>query len=233
MQVRVQMPGLTPAQTLSFIQPLVGKLNALGIPLVPSIPTTVVYSSQTGATGGGVGNGRFASRIYPRAAYTNPTLFAKSMAAARATVEDGYVFHGLNFAPTLKAAGNPSGNSLPGVNPVWRTAVMHADIFDPTNMANITPSEFAVVKARLDRHMDAIRGATPGGGAYFNEADGQEPDWQRAFFGANYNRLLGIKKRVDPWQVFWSPTTPGSEGWEVRDGTEIPTQNGRLCRVGA
>jgi hypothetical protein len=78
------------------------------------------------------------------------------------------------MAPTLQAAGFPGRT---GVNPVWRDAVMHADVFDTVNMANITPEQFAAAKARLDRHMDALRAATPGGGAYFNEADLLSPDW--------------------------------------------------------
>ncbi|KAK0634225.1 hypothetical protein B0T14DRAFT_542935 [Immersiella caudata] len=230
MQVRVQMPGLTPAETITFIQPLITSLNSLGIPLSNITPTTQIYSLQTGAIGGALGNGRFASRIFPRRAYTDPTLFAAAMTAARATVEDGYVFHGLNMAPTLRVAGFPAPA---GVNPVWRDSVMHADVFDSTNMAGISDDAFRAAKRRLERHMDALRKATPGGGAYFNEADVQEPEWQDAFFGSNYGKLVSIKKKWDPEAVFWAPTTPGSEAWSVEgvDAEGIQTQNGRLCRV--
>jgi len=228
MQVQVQMPGLTPNQTTTFVQPLLRTLNGLGIPVSIDTPTTRVYSRATGALGGGGGNSRFASRIFPRAAYVNPRLFAAAMAAARAMVEDGYVFHGLNMAPTLKVAGFPAPA---GLNPVWRDSVMHADVFDSTNLANITVAQFRAAKARLDGHMDALRAATPGGGTYFNEADLLEPDWQNAFFGSNYNKLAQIKKVWDPWHVFWAPTTPGSEAYAVRTPNEIPSQNGRLCRV--
>lgn len=230
MQVRVQMPGLTPSETVTFIEPLVATLNSLGIPMANITPTTQIYSLQTGAIGGGPGNGRFASRIFPRKAYTDPTLFAAAMAAARASVEDGYVFHGLNMAPTLKVAGYPAPA---GVNPVWRDSVMHADVFDSTNMAGISDEAFRAAKRRLDGHMDALRKATPGGGAYFNEADVQEPNWQEAFFGSNYDKLVQIKKKWDAQGVFWAPTTPGSEAWKVEgvDPEGIQTQNGRLCRA--
>lgn len=228
MQARVQMPGKTPTQAAEFVEPLLKTLNDLGIPVAIDTPTTQVYSAQTGGTGGGPGNGRFASRLFPRAAYEDPTLFAAAMAAVRAAVEDGYTFHGLNMAPTLQAAGFPGPT---GVNPVWRDAVMHADVFDTVNMANITSRQFAAAKARLDRHMDALRAATPGGGAYINEADLSEPNWQSAFFGRNYEDLVKVKQARDPKQVFWAPTTPGSEGWAVQGQSEIPTQNGRLCRA--
>lgn len=224
------MPGLTPAETTAFVQPLLQQLNELGIPAAVATPNTFVYSSQKGNTWS-PGNPRFASRLFPRAAYEDPKLFAATMAAARAMVEDGYTFHGLNMAPTLRVAGAPSTASPPGVNPVWRDAVMHADVFETTDMSTITPSAFADVRARMRRHMDALRAATPGGGAYLNEADLLEPDWQTAFFGSNYPELLRIKRARDPWQLFWAPATVGSEGWAVQTPTDIPTQNGRLCRV--
>ncbi|KAK4245562.1 hypothetical protein C7999DRAFT_34050 [Corynascus novoguineensis] len=231
MQVQVQMPGLTPAETADFVQPLLRTLNTLGIPVAIATPTTRVYSSQAGSTGGAPGNGYFASRLFPRAVFENATLFSAAMSAARATVEAGYVFHGLNMAPTLRAAGHPTARA--GVNPVWREAVMHADVFTGVNMGTLTPAEGREAQRRLDGYMTALRAATPGGGAYFNEADVLEPDWQRSFFGSNYGALAWVKRSRDPWHVFWSPTTPGSEAWAVEKapGDELPTQNGRLCRV--
>ena len=47
-----------------------------------------------------------------------------------------------------------------------------------------------------------IRDATPGAGTYSNEADYFEPDWQQAFWGTNYGRLLEIKRKVDPHNLF-------------------------------
>ncbi|MDY6995989.1 MAG: FAD-binding protein [Actinomycetota bacterium] len=56
-----------------------------------------------------------------------------------------------------------------------------------------------------------IRAATPGAGTYSNEADYFEPDWQQAFWGTNYNRLLAIKQRVDPGNLFRVHHGVGSE----------------------
>ncbi|GAB1316789.1 hypothetical protein MFIFM68171_06999 [Madurella fahalii] len=228
MQVQVQMPGMTPAKTSEFVQPLLHKLNGLGIPVAITIPTTRIYSRATGGTGGAPGNGYFASRLFPRPAYENATLFDAAMAAARATVEAGYTFHGLNMAPTLKVAGYPEPA---GVNPVWRDIVMHADVFARIDMGALTPAEAAAAQRRLNDFMEPLRAATPGGGAYFNEADVNEPNWQQSFFGSNYDKLAQIKRDRDPWHVFWAPTTPGSEAWAVQSSSEFATQNGRLCRV--
>jgi hypothetical protein len=230
MQVQVQMPGLTPDEVAAFVQPLLNTLNNLGIPVAITLPTTQVYSSQTGTRGGEPSNDYFASRLFPRSAYEDATLFAAAMDAARAAVEAGYIFHGLNTAPTLEAAGYPYPA---GVNPLWRRIAMHADVISTVDMGVLTRAEAAAAQRRLNMHMEALRAATPGGGAYFNEADILEPNWQRSFFGANYAKLARIKREWDPWHVFWAPTTPGSEAWAVqgRDEGFIPTQNGRLCRV--
>ena len=72
----------------------------------------------------------------------------------------------------------------------------------------------------------ALERATPGdGGAYQNEADFRQPNWQQTFFGESYGRLLGVKRRWDPRGLFYVLKGVGSEGWEVGEG-------GRLCRVG-
>ncbi len=228
MQVQVQMPGLTPAEVTALVDPLIRSLNKIGIPVAITTPSTTVYSSQTGSTGGAPGNGYFASRLFPRRAYEDATLFAAAMTAARAAVEAGYRFHGLNMAPTLKAAGYPSPA---GVNPVWRDIVMHADVFASINVGAVSPSEAAAAQRRLNGVMEPLRAATPGGGSYFNEADALEPNWQTSFFGSNYDKLVRIKRERDPWHVFWAPTTPGSEEWAVQSSGGLPTQNGRLCRV--
>ena len=43
-----------------------------------------------------------------------------------------------------------------------------------------------------------LRALAPLSGAYLNENDWAEPDWQTSFFGSNFARLRDIKLRVDP-----------------------------------
>lgn len=43
--------------------------------------------------------------------------------------------------------------------------------------------------------LDAL---SPGGGAYLNEGDPWQPNWQQVFYGDNYARLRQIKKTYDP-----------------------------------
>jgi len=65
---------------------------------------------------------------------------------------------------------------------------------------------------RMNAAMKLLRDATPGAGTYSNEADYHEPDWQEAFWGSNYPRLLSIKRKYDPANFFRTHHSVGSEG---------------------
>merc|ERR1719510_1954269 len=68
-----------------------------------------------------------------------------------------------------------------------------------------------------------FRNETPEAGAYFNEGDYFEPDFQESFWGReNYNRLLKIKQQLDPNGLFYCHNCVGSEEW----------QEGGMCRKG-
>jgi FAD/FMN-containing dehydrogenase len=66
-----------------------------------------------------------------------------------------------------------------------------------------------------NRAAQVLRDVTPGSGAYQNEADVFEPQPEEAYWGKeNYEKLLAIKKRVDPKNVL---TCWGCIGWERSD----------------
>ena len=67
---------------------------------------------------------------------------------------------------------------------------------------------------------------TPNGGAYINEADFQQPNFQSVFYGPNYQNLRTIKRKYDPHDLFYAVTAVGSEDWY-----EDRSQGGRLCSV--
>lgn len=54
----------------------------------------------------------------------------------------------------------------------------------------------------VERAMAAIREATPGGASYVNEGSFFESNWREEFWGDNYARLLRIKRRYDPANLF-------------------------------
>ncbi|KAG9088950.1 hypothetical protein FS749_001732 [Ceratobasidium sp. UAMH 11750] len=75
-----------------------------------------------------------------------------------------------------------------GLNPQWRKEALIS--WNPATAWTDDTPELGKV-AGLDH------------AAYFNEADPGEPQWKKAFFGKHYDRLLKIKRQMDPKGVFW------------------------------
>jgi len=68
-------------------------------------------------------------------------------------------------------------------------------------------------KAQLEKvtiAMKYLNEATPGSGTYSNEADYFQENWQQAFWGKNYSRLLQIKEKYDPDHLFHCHHSVGS-----------------------
>jgi hypothetical protein len=63
--------------------------------------------------------------------------------------------------------------------------------------------------------MTALRACAPDTGAYVNECDYFQPNWQRAFWGPNHARLARIKRRYDPDGLFYVHHGVGSEAWSA------------------
>ncbi|KAJ8131939.1 hypothetical protein O1611_g1684 [Lasiodiplodia mahajangana] len=114
----------------------------------------------------------------------------------------------------------PRGGSISAA-PTWRKAVVHSTnghIFSPLN-----PAARAEAIAIVDNITEPLRQIAPDMGAYVNENNPYERDWQHTFWGENYERLLKIKREYDPHDVLWCAPCVGNERWEQIDY--------RLCRV--
>ncbi|KAI0403288.1 FAD binding domain-containing protein [Xylaria palmicola] len=229
----IEMPGMSATQLTAFVKPLYDRISGLGV----NVPVaSVTQASNWQDVSHGVGDtpgsgGRFASRIFPRVSFEDPTRFTATQKAIRNTVEAGYMFHGINLAPTLDVAGYPGSGSA--VNTAFRIAAMHADIFMGGTLRGLSAQGVREAHTRFNVYMDQIREATPEGGSYLNEGDIEEPEWQKAFFGGNYERLVEVKTSWDPWGLFYTPVGVGSESWTVRTEVDhgLPTQDGPLCRA--
>ncbi|KAJ7853446.1 FAD binding domain-containing protein [Mycena leptocephala] len=229
------LPGQTLEDATAFLEPFFSTMTQLGVPLTQSNTTTITsqaYNARRTGQGGPVSQIRFSSRLFPRTNWVDPALFNATVQSIRSAVEDGgYRVTGDSYAPTEEVAGFPND----AVNPAFRETLMHAVAFDsasPVKDGRVLPAKVVnAAHARLDSFIDAWRKLTPGSGAYMNEADVQEPEWQQSFFGDHYPQLLHIKRQRDPWGVFWAPTTPGSEAWEVVVPDGLPLQTGPLCRT--
>jgi FAD/FMN-containing dehydrogenase len=71
-------------------------------------------------------------------------------------------------------------------------------------------------EAAANAHVMAIFGElVPDAGSYVSESDFFLKDWQRAFWGPNYARLLAVKKSYDPDGLFTVHHGVGSEEWSA------------------
>ena len=65
----------------------------------------------------------------------------------------------------------------------------------------------------IGKAMAALRKIAPNAGAYVSESDYFQRDWQTAFWGTNYPKLLAVKHRYDPHGLFFVHHGVGSERW--------------------
>ena len=73
----------------------------------------------------------------------------------------------------------------------------------------------------IGRAMDEVRKLVPDPGSYVAESNFFNPDWQRAFWGSNYSRLLAVKDQYDPDGLFFVHHGVGSERWSADGFTKL------------
>ncbi|KAJ2915096.1 hypothetical protein MD484_g5307, partial [Candolleomyces efflorescens] len=97
----------------------------------------------------------------------------------------------------------PDAERKTSVHPAWRESMYHITVVEPWAW-NATKREMEEAYETVGKSVDGLRKLTREVGAsaaYSNEADVYEPDWESAFWGENYPRLLDIKRKYDPDQL--------------------------------
>jgi hypothetical protein len=216
----VMVAGLSPQKLDGYLKPFTDKLTANGV--------TFIYSSdqypnflaayQSMKLSWNVANDNLGGRLMPREVL-NTKQSTQAVVDAIRHVGTQSTISGVAFNP---AKGVKSADDV-AVNPYFRkvlfsivlgTELNYTDFAsNPTNQDQITNDFLPKFKA-----------LTPNGAAYLNEGDFQEADFKTTFYGSHYNKLLSIKQKYDPNDIFYAKTAVGSDLWEQR-------QDGRLCRV--
>jgi Berberine and berberine like len=131
----------------------------------------------------------------------------------------------------VRNAKIPGGSNA--VLPAWRNAYTHVVRYVTWPYLNSTAKAAATTLLR-DVYVPALKKLQTDSGAYMNEADPTNPEWENDFYGANYKRLLRIKNQWDPSGVFWCKPCVGHELWEIKnwaaDGQGVGQDVERLCR---
>ncbi|KAF2268709.1 FAD-binding domain-containing protein [Lojkania enalia] len=167
------------------------------------------------------------SRLFPRSNFASETGRNITFNVLKETVESGKVLIAFNMAPTLERAGNPDN----AINPAWRTSILHIITGIRWDVTASSTEILAARSALTNGTMQRWRDITPASGAYLNEADRMEPNWQQSFWGNKYDRLLQIKRDIDAKDLLWAVHAVGSERWSVESVDGLPNENGKLCKV--
>ncbi|RFU32605.1 hypothetical protein B7463_g3715, partial [Scytalidium lignicola] len=115
----------------------------------------------------------------------------------------------------------PRGGSN-AVLPAWRESLVHYVIgvsWTPQNETEKAQQQNLLTNT----YVKALRDLAPNTGSYVNEADANEPHFQKTFWGTNYPRLLKIKREIDPDDVLWCTPCVGNDRWHLVGND--------LCRV--
>ncbi|KAL2293009.1 hypothetical protein FJTKL_08025 [Diaporthe vaccinii] len=111
------------------------------------------------------------------------------------------------------------------VFPAWRDSMAHCVLQATWNreipyqeMVDIKKYTTSVVVPYMEEY-------TPGGHIYINEIDPlYQGDWKKYGYGANYNRLMSIKKKYDPDNLFWGHFSVGGDKFTTDSA-------GRVCKA--
>lgn len=221
----IQSPAITAynktqAELEAILKPFVEAVADLGITVEPTYTEYSSYYEHYGHYWGPlpagniqVGDSLFGGRLMPRAALPSFGKTARQLAKMGAT----YIGVGTNVSRF-------GANNANAVLPQWRSSLVQVSLTLPWSFDAPFADMVAAQNRITNEIQPVIEAATPGAGAYMNEADFQQPDFQTTFYGVNYPKLLQIKKKYDPNQVLYVKTGVGSEGWAQR-------KDGRLCRA--
>ncbi|KAF4457088.1 putative isoamyl alcohol oxidase [Fusarium austroafricanum] len=223
----LQIPAMTAynkteAEVKNILQPLADSLAKLGMKFEPTFTSFTSYYEHYdhywGPLPAGniqVGTQLFGGRLLPRNKLKDFSPTARKLA------EMGVIYIGVGLNVSNFGGDSDSDNA---VLPQWRDSIVQVSLTLPWD--NEAPFEEMVARQnRITNEIQPlIEAATPGAGAYMNEADFQERYWQKEFYGKSYVFLISHKFKYDPKGVFYSPVAPGSEFWRIEE-------DGRLCEA--
>lgn len=210
----------TANEVKNILAPFIAKLDAKGVSYTATYSEFDTYYEHFEKYFGPlplgniqVGIAQYGTRLIPR------TVVKNILSTWRAVVEKGVTWIGVGT--NVKAFGSQQTTS---VHPAWRDAIVHATLTLPWSFTAPWSDAFATQGEMTNEIIPLVEAATPGSGSYVNEADWRQPNFQSTFWGSNYNKLLGIKRKWDPSGLFYATVGVGSEAWSVQT-------DGRMCRA--
>ncbi|KAI0356918.1 FAD-binding domain-containing protein [Trametes cingulata] len=183
------------AQTMADLQQFVEtQLNGTGLFLLAETASYLEFYNQfvANTTLPNDAPSAVASRLIPASVFNS--------SAQRAQLLDAVMTASQRHTITLLFSVAPyffKDDGMTSVSPAWRESLWHVIYIDYWAY-NSTSAQRAQIYEGLETDAGALRRIAPNSGVYWNEASVFEPDYQQAFWGRNYARLVGIKRKYDP-----------------------------------
>ena len=215
----------TLSEVKAILVPFVAVLNNLSIPFEASYTEFATYKEHYATYMGplpygniGVEERQLGSRLVPRSVIEKNNTALQ--AVLRNVTENGVFLVGV---ATNVSAPVTSGEVFNAVLPAWRDALVHTYLTTAWNSSAPWSDMVHLSDLMTDEFVPQLEAVTPKSGAYMNEADFRQPNFQYVFFGANYKALLTVKEKWDPEGLFYVTKGVGSETWSVAN-------DGRMCK---
>ncbi|OQD91127.1 hypothetical protein PENANT_c001G02085 [Penicillium antarcticum] len=212
-------PNIPEKKLLSLINPFLMDLQNLGIKYTSYSKQYDSYLDEYNDIQQdiGVGEAQYGGWLIPRSVVQkNNTALTQ---AYREITEDGATFIGVALNVSQEVVGDVYNSVLPA----WRETLFATTLSTPWKF-NADSAMLEEQRKMTDVYMPKLIALAPASGAYMNEADFRQPDWQKYFFGKNYPELQKIKAKYDPNDIFYAVTAVGSEAWKQHE-------DGRLCQI--
>ncbi|KAF9871773.1 isoamyl alcohol oxidase [Colletotrichum karsti] len=215
----------TAAQLTAIVQPLLSYLDSQNIPYDSGVKEYPNYytlfhdifepeaAAQNGLTGGWV-------FTHQDMVQSNQGAVADAIKLALAPAADKFgivISHMFDPGMTVKTPQSAT-------HPRWRGATMRTMAILPQALDATWAQKLALNDLMVNTITEKFKQAAPNGLAYVNENYAFMKNWQDAFWGPIYSKLVATKKKWDPNGIFFSWSTPGSEEWTVVDYLN------RLCK---
>ncbi|KAK2590817.1 hypothetical protein QQS21_011504 [Conoideocrella luteorostrata] len=192
--------------------------STFNVSIVPRISGTIAAGLQGDSDGGG-GINIVGSRMISR-----DFLLSKDGPArlVKALQDIGKVQPGVGYTAHVVAGGAAAKTDIDSaINPAWRKCLTHIAFADDWN-STTSPEKIKIIQDKMtNESVEILRVLEPDMGAYLNEADANEKNFQKSFWGSNYEKLYKVKQELDADNLFIARKGVGSEDWD----------DAGLCRI--